>query len=243
MTQQTYHHLPIKEVFRALKAQPQGLSKKEAVLRLEKFGPNKLPEAKKFSVLTLFLHQFKNPLIYILFAALIISLATAHFVDAWIILAVILISSVVGFLQEYKASQALAALKQMIKHKARVVRDGKETIVAQEQIIPGDIILLSAGNRIPADARLIETQNFKVIEAALTGESIPSNKNIDVLPQAAPLADRENMIYLGTVVAKGKAKALVVATGEKTELGRIATLVKETKDEETPLQKQLIRFV
>ncbi len=209
---------------------------------MKKFGPNRLPEAKKFSALTLFLRQLKNPLIYILFAALIISFATAHFVDAWIILVVILISSVVSFLQEYKASQALAALKQMVKYKAKVVRDGKEIIVAQEKVVPGDVILLSAGDKVPADARLIEMQNFEVIEAALTGESIPSNKSIDVSPQDTPLADRENMVYLGTVVAKGKAKAVVVATGQKTELGHIADLIKETEDVKTPLQKQISHF-
>lgn len=237
-----YHRLSIKEVFKALKTQAQGLSKKEAASRLEKFGPNKLPEAKRFSALILFLHQFKNPLIYILFAALTISFATKHFVDAWIILVVILISSAVGFLQEYKASQALSRLKQMVRHKARALRDGKEMIVAQEEVVPGDIILLSAGDKVPADARLIEAQNFEVVEAALTGESIPSSKGIDILPQDTPLADRENMVYLGTVVARGKAKAIVVSTGQKTELGRIATLVKETADEKTPLQEQLTHF-
>jgi len=209
---------------------------------LKKFGYNTLPEAKKLSSLTLFLQQFKNPLIYILFAALIISSATGHFVDALIILSVVLISSVVGFLQEYKADQALAALKQMVKHKAKVLRDGKKKVVAQEDIVPGDIILLAAGDKVPADARLIEAQNFEVIEAALTGESVPSGKRTDILSQDTPLADRENMIYLGTVVARGKAKAVIVATGQKTELGNIATLVKETENEKTPLQKQLAHF-
>lgn len=242
ITQTNYHHLSIKEVFKALKTQPQGLSKKEVDLRLRKFGLNRLPEAKKFSSLTLFLHQFKNPLIYILFVALIISFATAHLVDAWIILAVILISSIVSFLQEYKANRALAMLREMVKYKAKVIRNSKETVVIQEEVVPGDIVLLSAGDKIPADGRLIETQNFEVIEAALTGESIPSKKSTNLLPQETPLADRENMVYLGTIVARGRAKAVVVVTGQKTELGRIATLVKEIENERTPLQKQLIRF-
>ncbi len=238
----TYHHLSTKKIFKVFESQPQGLSKKEAAARLEKFGRNELPETKKFSALILFFHQFKNPLIYILFVALIISFATAHFVDAWIILGVILISGTIGFLQEYKADQALSRLKQMVKYKAKTLRNGQETIVAQEDIIPGDIILLSAGDKIPADARLIEAQNFEVIEAALTGESVPSSKTVDILPPNTPLADRENMIYLGTVVARGKAKAVVVATGHTTELGYIATLVKKTGESKTPLQKQIIHL-
>lgn len=237
-----YYDIPVKEVFNTLKAKPSGLSNEEAVLRLQKFGPNILPEAKKLFVVTLFLHQFRNPLVYILFAALIISFATKHFVDTWIILTVILISSIVGFMQEYKANQALSKLKQMIKHKTRVLRDGKKIVVAQEEVVPGDIIFLSPGDKIPADARLIEAQNFEVVEAALTGESAPSNKRVDTMPQDTPLADRENMIYLGTVVARGKARAVIIATGQQTELGHIATLVKETEDVKTPLQKQLSHF-
>ena len=237
-----YHHLPIKEVFRALKTQSKGLSKKEAALRLEKFGPNRLPEAKKFSALKLFMRQFKNPLIYILFAALIISFLTSYFVDASIVLVVILISSVVGFIQEYKANQALAQLKKLVKYKARVLRDNEEIIVPQEHVVPGDIILLSPGDKIPADARLINVHNFEVIEAALTGESVPSKKIVQMFPEDTPLADRENIVYLGTVVAKGKAVAVVTTTGQKTELGQVAIMVKETDDAETPLQKKINSF-
>lgn len=239
---QKYHHLSIQEVFKVLKTQSQGLSNKETILRLKKFGYNKLPETKKFLILTLFLRQFKNPLVYILFSALIISFIIMHFVDAWIILAVILASSVVGFLQEYKANQALSKLKQMIKYKAKVLRDNKKIVIDQEDVVPGDIIFLFLGDKVPADARLIKAQNFEVMEAALTGESFPSSKHIGILPQEISLADRENMIYLGTVVASGNAKAVVVATGQQTEFGRIATLVKETEEIETSLQKQLNYF-
>ena len=237
-----YHHISVKEVLSNLKASHSGLSKKEISLRLGKFGFNKLPEEAKLSALSLFLNQFKNPLIYILFVALIISFATKHFVDAWIILAVILVSGVVGFLQEHKANEALSRLKQMVKYKAEVIRDGKEMIVAQENIVPGDIIILSPGDKVPADARLIETHDLEVIESALTGESMSINKNIDTLPQNTAMADRINMVYLGTVISRGKAKAIVTATGSQTEIGHIATLVKETEEGETPLQKQLVRF-
>ncbi len=242
MDKKNYHHLMIEDVLKLFETQASGLSIKEAGSRFEKNGPNALPEEKKLSVAILFLHQFKNPLIYILFVALIISFATKHFVDGWIILAVVLISSVVGFLQEYKANQALSKLKQMVQHKAKVLRNGKEVVVAQEKLVIGDIVFLSPGDAVPADARLIESQNFEVIEAALTGESVPSNKSIDVFSEDTPLADRDNMIYLGTVVARGSAKAVVVATGERTELGHISSLVKTTEETKTPLQEQLSYF-
>jgi P-type Ca2+ transporter type 2C len=237
-----YHSLSIVENLTHLKTDVNGLSSKESAARLDKYGYNKLSESKSFSAIALFLNQLKNPLIYILIIALVISLATKHFVDAWIILAVVLISVVVGFLQEYKANEALSRLKQMVKYKAKVLRDGREMIVSQEYVVPGDIILLSPGDKVPADARLIEVHDLEVIEATLTGESMPINKNTDTLPQGITMADRINMIYLGTVISKGKAKAVVTATGSQTEIGHISTLVKETKEGETPLQKQLTYF-
>jgi len=242
MEHKTYHQLPLQELFNSLQTSTAGLSEKEVALRLEKFGINKLPLTKRFSIFTLLLNQFKNPLIYILLVALAISFVTSHNVDAWIILTVVLISTSVGFLQEYKANTALLALGKLITYKAKVFRNGEEIIIPQERVVPGDIILLTAGDRIPADARLFEAQNFEVIEATLTGESIPSNKNIDVLPENTPLADRENMVYFGTVVARGRGQAIVTATGQKTELGHIANLIKETRSEKTPLQNQLDHF-
>ncbi len=239
---QPYYSLKKEDLFRHFHTSEKGLTDQEAQERLKKFGPNILPEAKKFSVLTLFLHQFKNPLIYILFVALVISLATVHLVDAGIILMVISISSVVGFLQEYRADKALARLKEMVHHKAKVLRDGKEIVIGTEEVVPGDILILTSGDKVPADARLIQVQNFEVIEAALTGESVPSSKHIETLSSDTPLADRENMTYLGTVVARGTAKAIVVATAQQTELSRIARMVKETEEAPTPLQKQLAHF-
>jgi len=237
-----HHNLSIEEVFKNLETQKEGLSKEEASSRLEKYGLNKLPDKKKFSALALFLGQFKNPLIYILFVAFIISLLTGHIFDALIVLAVILVSSIVGFIQEYKANNALAGLKKLITYKARVLRNSEEVIILQEHIVPGDIILLSPGDKIPADARLISTTNFEVIEASLTGESSPSKKVTEVFPIETPLADRENMVYLGTVVASGKAIAVVTTTGEKTELGQVAVMVKEVESGETPLQKKINDF-
>jgi Ca2+-transporting ATPase len=239
---QPFYSQKKEELFRKFETSEKGFSDQEAQKRLAQFGPNILLEAKKFSTFTLFLHQFKNPLIYILFVALIISFATAHLVDAGIILVVILISSIVGFLQEYRADRALARLKEMVRHKAKVLRDGQEIVIGTEGVVPGDIIVLTSGDKVPADARLIQVQNFEVIEAALTGESVPSSKHIEILAGDTPLADRENMVYLGTVVARGTARALVVATAQHTELSRIARMVKETEEAPTPLQRQLTHF-
>ncbi len=239
---QSFYSQKKDDLFRKFETSEKGLTDQEAQERLKKFGPNILPEAKKFSTLTLFIHQFKNPLIYILFAALIISFATSHLIDAGIVLVVISISGIVGFLQEYRADKALARLKEMVHHKAKVLRNGKEIVIGTEEVVPGDIIILTSGDKVPADARLIQVQNFEVIEAALTGESVPSSKHIETLSSDTPLADRENMVYLGTVVARGTAKAIVVATAQQTELSHIARMVKETEEAPTPLQKQLAHF-
>lgn len=237
-----YHQLSAKQVLHELNVDELGLSSKEATSRLNTNGYNRLPETKKFSPVALFFRQFKNPLIYILFFALIISFATKHYTDGWIIFAVVMISTVVGFLQEYKANNALSKLKQLITYKAKVIRNGKEMIVAQEELVPGDIILLSSGDKVPADARIIEGIDLEVIEASLTGESLPIEKNtLPVSPDTA-MADRKNMVYQGTIVSRGNGKAVVTATGTKTEIGNIASLVHETEEGATPLQKQMIHF-
>ncbi|MBU1557339.1 HAD-IC family P-type ATPase [Patescibacteria group bacterium] len=237
-----FHSLPTEDVFKLLKTQSSGLLTEEVELRLKKYGPNKLPDEKKLPLFVLFLRQFKNPLIYILFSAFVISFFTDHYVDAGIILVVILISSVVGFFQEYKANNALEQLKKLVHYKAKVRREGKEVIIPQENVVPGDIVLLMPGDKIPGDGRLIKADNFEVVEASLTGESVPSKKEIRAFEKETPLADRENMVYLGTVVAKGKAEAVIVSTGEKTELGIVAKLVKTAEDSETPLQRQIASF-
>ena len=242
MKNKSYHDLSTANTLESLGTSTKGLSSAEAGLRSKKFGLNNLPQEKKLSATWLFFQQFNNPLIYVLLFALILSFATAHFVDGWIVLVVILVSGVVGFLQEYKADKALAHLSEMVKYKTRVVRNGEEVVVDQEKIVPGDIIVLSPGDKIPADSRLLEAQNLEIIEAALTGESFPSKKSTTILSQNPSLADRKNMVFMGTVVARGKAKAVVVATGIHTELGHVANLVKEVKSGQTPLQKQLADF-
>lgn len=239
---QQYHHLNSEEVLQKFFVSNAGLSTEEANKRLEQYGHNTLPKGRKLSAISLFFGQFKNPLIYILFFALIISFATKHATDAWIILAIVMVSTIVGFLQEYKANNALSQLKQLIKYKAKVIRDKKEIIVAQENLVPGDIILLSPGDKVPADARILEAENLELIEASLTGESMPIEKNDKTIDENTPMADRKNMVYLGTIISRGKGKAIVTATGTQTEIGHIASLVHETEESITPLQKQMLSF-
>jgi len=237
-----HHLLPISEVQLLLNTEKQGLTGIDAKERIRTHGLNKLPDKKKLSVVALFFRQFKNPLIYILFAAFVISLLTSHWVDAIIVSVVIYVSSVIGFFQEYKAGQALERLNKLIRYDVKVLRDGIPISISHEQIVPGDVVLISSGDKIPADARLIEVSNFSTIEASLTGESLPLSKHLDPLPDGTPLAERKNMIYAGTVAASGNARAIVIATGINTELGNIATMVQSTEEEQTPLQVQLLVF-
>ncbi len=240
--EEKYYNLTVKEVFKKLKTTSNGLTKPEVLERFKKYGENKLLENKKFSGISLFLRQFKNPLIYILIFAGTVSFIANHQTDALIILAVIAISTMVGFFQEYKANSALAQLKSLIKYKARVIRNGKETVIGQENLVPGDVVVLNPGDKVPADARLIEVKNLEIIEASLTGESMPIEKKTEVLEGEITMAERINMIYLGTVVARGNGKAVVTATGSETEIGQIANLVTETEEGKTPLQEQMYKF-
>lgn len=241
-TIKTFHERHLEDVLLYLESGQDGLSNDEAADRLKKYGKNELPKGQPFSVIALLVGQFKNPLIYILFFALAVSFATQHYTDGWIIFTVVMISTIVGFLQEYKANNALAQLKQLIKYKAKVVREGKEMIIPQEELVPGDVILLSPGDKVPADGRIIEAKNLEVIEASLTGESMPIEKNTKAMGENTTMADRTNMVYLGTVISRGNGKAVVTATGIKTEIGNIASLVHETEERETPLQKQMLSF-
>lgn len=237
-----HHLLPISEVQQLLNTSKRGLNDIDAQERIRTYGLNKLPDKKKLSVVALFFRQFKNPLIYILFAAFVISVLTSHWVDAIIVSVVIYVSSVIGFFQEYKAGQALERLNKLIRYDVKVLRNGTSVSISHEQIVPGDVILISSGDKIPADARTIEVSNFSTIEASLTGESLPLSKHINPLPERTPLAERKNMIYAGTVAASGNARAIVTATGTNTELGNIATMVQSTEEEQTPLQVQLLVF-
>ncbi len=233
-----WHSLSVDDVIKALKSDVKGLSDAEAKARLSKFGPNELVAVRKFSPLKIFFGQFKSILIWILIGATIISLIMGEEIDAIVIFAIVLVSSAFGFTQEYRAEKALEALKRMLSPTVTVIRDSKETTIPIREVVPGDIIVLKEGDKVPADARLIEVINLQVNEAPLTGESTPVLKDVSPLPRDTPLPDRGNMVFSGTEVISGKGKAVVVATGMNTEFGEIAKFVTAAKKEETPLEKR-----
>ena len=215
------------------------MTKEEVGQRLAEHGLNELKHEKGQSKLGLFLEQFKDFLILILIAAALVSFAIGESMDALVIMVIVIINAVVGFVQSYRAEKSLEALKKMVSLTARVIRDGKETKISAVELVPGDIMLLEAGDKIPADARLLNSLELRIDEAALTGESMPVNKNPKRLKSDTALADRTNMVYSGTIVVYGRCKALVTTTGMKTELGKIASMVQAAKREDTPLQKRL----
>ncbi len=238
-----WHNISWEEALKELGSdKKEGLTDKEVKSRQAEFGKNLLPGEKSFSKIKIFLEQFKNPLMYILVIAGIVVLVFKEYADAIVIFGAIFLNSIVGFIQENKASDALNKLKKVVKVQAEVIRGGNERIVDSSELVPGDIIVLSPGEKVPADARIIEATDLKTNEMALTGEWLPAEKKIKVLSEKTPLADRDNMVYMGTIVEDGKARAIVSSTGLGTEMGRVAQLVKETREEKTPLQKKLARF-
>ncbi|MFH1426163.1 MAG: HAD-IC family P-type ATPase [Candidatus Kerfeldbacteria bacterium] len=237
-----FHTLSVDNALIAAQSSATGLTGAEVQKRLDQYGPNKLPEGKRRTWLFIFATQFRDFLTVILFIATIISYALHEYTDVIVILSAIIINVIVGFIQEMKAERALEALHKVITIDAKVLRDGQEVAVKLEDLVPGDIILINAGDKIPADARLIEINDFEVNEAPLTGESVAIEKQQDPVDASAGVGDRTNMVFLGTTATKGSAKALVVHTGAQTEIGRIAELLKTTKDDKTPLQKKLDRF-
>ncbi len=226
----------------AFQTSPQGLSGEEAAARLEQFGPNRLPSAKRQGPLKRLLRQFHNLLIYVLLASAATSLLLGHATDAAVIMGVVLLNAIIGFLQEGRAEQALEAIKGMIDPKASVVRDGRRLTIAADQIAPGDIVLIEAGDRVPADLRLIRARNLKIDEAALTGESLATDKAAERVPEAAALGDRHSMAYSGTFVVAGQGSGVVTGTGMNTELGRIGSLLSAVESLKTPLIRQMDGF-
>ncbi|MBP3284639.1 MAG: cation-translocating P-type ATPase [Clostridia bacterium] len=238
----------ISEVLEEKKSSENGLSTEEAEKRLGEFGPNKLKEGKKVTLLERFLGELSDPMIIILIVAAVISGITSFysgesFADTIIIMIVVIINAVLGVVQESKAEKAIEALQEITKATSKVIRDGHQVTLKSEELVPGDIIVLEAGDAVPADARIIECASMKVEEAALTGESVPVNKKIDVLTaeneKDVPLGDRKNMVYMGSTVVYGRGKAVVTDTGMTTEMGKIADVLANAKDDETPLQKKL----
>jgi Ca2+-transporting ATPase len=238
-----WHSISWKGVIKELDSNSnQGLKEREARKRQKEFGKNLLPKEKPLSKIRIFLEQFKSPLIYILLIAGIVVLFFREYADAIVIFGAVFLNIIVGFLQENKANKALAGLKEIAKIKAQVIRQGNSKMIDSSEIVPGDIFILSPGEKVPADARIIESNDLKINEMVLTGEWLPAEKKEDKLSEETPLADRDNMVYMGTVVEHGKARAIAVATGSKSEIGKIAEMVKEAKEERTPLQKKLYRF-
>lgn len=217
-----------------------GLTNDQVKARQKKFGKNKLVEAKPPSAFFIFLKQFNNFFTIVLLVAALLSLILREFFDLLIILVAVAFNIIIGFVQELKAAKTIYALRQIVVIRAKVLRSGKIHQILAEDLVPGDIIFIESGDKIPADARLLETVSFFTKEAILTGESIPSKKKADkVFPEKTPLADRENMVYMGTMALAGKATAVVCAIGTKSELGKIAKLVREVKEKPTPLQARM----
>lgn len=224
------------------KTDKKGLSEKEAKKRLERYGPNKLPEKRSLTALNILVSQFKSPLVYILAIAAAVSFALGEITDGIIISAAVIINTFIGFFEEYRADKSLKALKGIVSLRAKIIRDGVEKEISSEEVVPGDIMVLDAGDKISADARLIETHNFEVAEAALTGESLPIKKTTKIIPKKQILAERKNMVYAGTLVFCGRARVVVVEIGDKTEVGKIAVMLRELPEEKTPLQQSISKL-
>ena len=240
----------VETVLSGLDTTAEGLSSEQAKKRLETYGPNKLKEGKKPSLLQRFLTQLKDPMLIILLIAAGVSALTgfisgeSEWAEVIIILVVVLLNAILGVFQESKAEAAIEALQTMTAATCKVLRDGKMVVLHSDELVPGDVVILEAGDSVPADGRIIESASLKIEEAALTGESVPVNKALDVLglgegQQDVPLGDRKNMCYMGSTVVYGRGKAVITATGMDTEMGKIAGALASTADEETPLQKKL----
>jgi Ca2+-transporting ATPase len=238
-----WYQIDSKDSFQNLNTSEDGLTDKEVKERLLQYGPNKLAEEEKINKLKILLHQFTSPLIYILLIAAVVTFLLKEYIDTGVIMAVVILNAIIGYIQEFKAEEGVRALKKMIVPKARVLRDGIAKEINSLELVPGDIVLLSSGSKVPADLRLFRTIELKVEEAMLTGESIPAEKIISTIKEdnLTP-GDQRNMAFMGTVVVSGRAKGVVVETGQRTVLGQIAKEVREVSAFKTPLQDKLERF-
>ncbi len=220
----------------------EGLNLSEASARLQKYGLNRLPEGRKRGPFARFFAQFNNVLVYVLLAAAFTKLMLSLWIDAGIIFAVVVLNALLGFIQEGKAEKALDSIRNMLSAEARTMRSGETRMIPAEQLVPGDVVLLESGDKIPADLRLIEAKNLRTEEAALTGESVPAEKTVDAVPVNATVGDRGSMAFSGTMVVSGRATGVVVATWNETELGRINQLLSGVSALETPLLRQIKKF-
>ena len=234
------HALTSDEVARALGADlERGLSNEEADARLERFGPNRLPRARRPEYAAIALRQFTDPLVVLLMGAALVSALIGERIEAAAIAAIVLLNALLGFVQEARAEGAVLALREVLERRATVVRSGLEREVGVEELVPGDLVLLREGERVPADARLVVAAGLAVDESTLTGESVPVDKATDGVPEKAPLAERASMAFAGSAVTRGRGCAIVTATGRTTELGEIAGLTEQAKPPPTPLQRRV----
>ena len=237
-----WHSLKTDDALKRLNASSEGLEGDEAARRLETHGPNRLRPPEKDGPFKRFMLQFHNVLIYILIIAAIGTAFLQHWVDTGVILAVVLINAIIGFIQEGKAEKALDAIRGMLSPKAVVLRDGHRQTVDAEELVPGDIVLLQAGDRVPADLRLVEARNLRIDEAVLTGESVAVDKGLDPVEEDAELGDRTPLAFSGTLVAFGRGLGVVAETGERTEIGRVSTMLSQVESTTTPLLRQVAQF-
>jgi magnesium-transporting ATPase (P-type) len=237
-----WHSLPTGEVFSQLEATPGGLSHEEARRRLDQHGPNRLPPPYRRSALQRLALQFHNVLIYVLIAAAAVTAALGHWVDTGVILGVVVINALIGFIQEGRAEQALDAIREMLSPQATVLRDDERHAVPAEDLVPGDVVLLSSGDKVPADLRLFRARGLRIDEALLTGESVPAKKHVEPVEPAAVVGDRGGMAFSGSLVSSGQGAGVVVATGEATQIGHISEMLAGVEQLTTPLLLQIGRF-
>ncbi len=231
-----------KEVLARLKSEEHGLSDKEAVIRLKKYGPNEIKQGARVTSLDIILNQFKSVFVIILLAAGLFSLLIGHYIDFAVISAIVVLNSSIGFFQQYKAEKTIAELRKMLVPRVKVFRNGRVEEISSIHLVPGDILIISEGDKITADCRLLHVNELQTNEAVLTGESFPQDKSSAVIETDTILANRENMLYAGTTVVRGNARAVVVSTNMETEFGRIAKLVQQIKAQKTPFEEKLDSF-
>lgn len=234
-----WHAQPVEHALAQLHAVPSGLDAEQALQRLAAHGPNRLSDAEPPSAWVRLARQFHNLLLYVLMGAAVVTAWLGHWVDTGVIAAVVVLNAAIGFVQEGKAEKALAAIRHLLSPHAQVLRDGRLLDVDAAELVPGDVVQLASGDRLPADVRLLMARNFQVDEAALTGESVPVVKAVEPVAADAPMGDRTCMAYAGTLVTQGQARAVVVATGGQTEIGRIGRLLTEVDASTTPLLRQM----
>lgn len=239
---QAWHDRPAAAALASLGTGDGGLSDEEAARRRDRYGPNRIPQPARRGPLRRFLNQFHNLLIYVLLGAAAITASLGHWIDTNVILGVVVLNAVIGFVQEGKAEKALQAIRKMLSARAAVIRGGRRLTIPAEELVPGDLVTLESGDKVPADMRLVRVKGLQVQEASLTGESVPVPKDIAPVQGDAALGDRTSMAYSGTLVASGQATGVVVATGADMEIGRISSMLADVESLTTPLLRQMTRF-